>query len=67
MSWTEARSRVAGLHARAEDDPEKVDARLQLKYERMAERIRREVAESPPLSPEQRDRLAALLRAGAPA
>jgi hypothetical protein len=64
MSWTHARSRVAGLHARPEDDPEKVDARAELKFELLADRIERDLAGAPLLTCDQRERLAVLLNCG---
>lgn len=66
MSWTAERARVASLtRSRNPDDPELVDARRNLRAERLAEHIRRTVEVAPPLTPEQRDRLALLLRGGA--
>lgn len=63
MSWTTERARVASLsRSRTSDDPELVAARLRLKAARVEEYIARVVDEAPPLSPEQRDKLAALLR-----
>ncbi len=49
---------------RSPDDPELVDARRQLKAEHLAAYIKKTVDEAPPLTPEQRDRLALLLRGG---
>jgi hypothetical protein len=51
------------LHARAADDPDLIAARRELRAATLADRIRRTVDEWPPLTPEQRDRLALLLRA----
>lgn len=63
MSWTHERARVASLtRSRTPDDPELVDARRNLKAERLADYISRTVDAAPPLTAEQRDRLAALLR-----
>lgn len=60
------RGRVAALtRSRTPDDPELVSARRDLAAERIAEHIAKVVAEAPPLSAEQRDRLAVLLRGGA--
>lgn len=65
MSWTQERARVASLsRSRAADDPDLIEARRNLKAERLAEHIARVVADAPPLTPAQRDRLAGLLRAG---
>lgn len=65
MSWTSERARVASLsRSRPADDPDLVDARRNLRAERLAAHIEKVVAEAPPLTAEQRDRLAALLRGG---
>lgn len=57
------RARVAALtRGRAPDDPDLIDARQLLKEARLEDYIRRTVAAAPPLSDEQRDRLAILLR-----
>lgn len=65
MSWTAERARVASLtRSRAADDPDLINARRNLRAERLAEHIARVVDEAPPLTPEQRDRLAVLLRGG---
>lgn len=65
MSWTVERARVASLsRSRTPDDPELLDARRNLRAERLAAHIEKVVAEAPPLTPEQRDRLAVLLTGG---
>jgi len=65
MSWTVERARVASLsRSRTPDDPDLLDARRNLRAERLADHIAKVVAEAPPLTQEQRDRLAALLRGG---
>lgn len=65
MSWTVERARVASLtRSRQADDPELVDARRNLKAERLADHIARVVNEAPPLSSSQKDRLSRLLRGG---
>lgn len=65
MSWTSERARVASLsRSRTSDDPALLDARRDLRAARLADYIRRVVDAAPPLTPEQRDRLAALLRGG---
>jgi DNA-binding FadR family transcriptional regulator len=64
-----ARARLAGLHKRRNPDPEKVaEARAQLvaairdtEPDRYAAAIERLIAEAPPLTAEQRARLAVLL------
>lgn len=59
------RARVGALSRdRAVDDPELLEARRNLKALRLEEHIRRVVAEAPPLTDEQRDRIATLLRRG---
>ena len=59
------RARVGALSRdRAPDDPELVAARQNLRALSLEEHVRRVVAEAPPLSPEQLDRIAALLRSG---
>jgi hypothetical protein len=64
-SWTSERARVASLsRSRSADDPELLSAKGRLRAERLAQHVARVVAEAPPLTPEQRDRIAALLRAG---
>lgn len=61
-TWKAERSRVASLtRSRAADDPDLLDARRRLKTERLAERIREVVDSAPPLTDEQRTRLAGLL------
>jgi len=65
-TWTQERARVAGLSRdRAPDDPELLTARLNLRAERLAAHVAKVVAEAPPLTPAQRDRIAVLLRGGA--
>ncbi len=65
-TWTHERARVASLtRSRTPDDPELADARRNLRAERLAEHIRKAVDSAPPLTAEQRDRLAVLLRGGA--
>lgn len=64
MSWTHERARVASLtRSRTPDDPDLVAARRNLRAARLEDYIRRTVAAAPPLTAEQRDRLAVLLRA----
>ncbi len=64
-TWTAERARLASLsRSRTPDDPELIAARRNLKAERLAEYIRTTVDQAPALSPQQRDRLATLLRGG---
>lgn len=65
MSWTSERARVAALsRSRQPDDPELATARRDLRAERIADYVKREVAKFPPLTAEQRDRIALLLLRG---
>lgn len=65
MSWTQERARVASLtRSRCADDPDLVNARRNLKAERLADYIRKTVDTAPPLTAEQRDRLSLLLNSG---
>ena len=62
------RGRVAALsRSRGADDPDLIAARRDLRVERLADHIRRTVDAAPPLTVEQRDRLAMLLRGGSAA
>lgn len=57
------RAKVASLsRSRADDDPELVAARQTLKTISLEQHIREVVETAPPLTREQRDRLATLLR-----
>lgn len=63
MSWTHERAKVASLsRSRPANDPELVAARRNLKAIRLEEYVEKVVAEAPPLTDEQRDRIATLLR-----
>lgn len=65
-SVTHYRAQVAALsRSRGTNDPELVGARRNLKAQSLAEHIAKAVAEAPPLTDEQRDRLATLLRGAA--
>ncbi len=66
MSWTSERARVASLsRSRPDDDPALLDARRDLRAARAEQYVRDLVQSAPPLTPEQRDRLALLLSPGA--
>lgn len=68
MAWTSDRARIAALsRSREPDDPDLAAARQDLRASRLEEYVARVVNEAPPLTPEQRDRIAALLRGGASA
>ncbi len=61
--WTHHRARVAALSRdRAVNDPDLLEARRDLRAARLEEYIARTVAAAPPLTDEQRSRLALLLR-----
>jgi hypothetical protein len=63
VSWTTERARVASLtRSRNTDDPDLALARQRLKAARIEDYIVKVVAEAPPLTNEQRDRIASLLR-----
>lgn len=67
-SWTHHRARVASLsRSRAHDDPELAGAKQSLKAAKMADYIERALATAPPLTEEQRLRIARLLQGGASA
>lgn len=61
MSWTHTRSRIA-LAKREDPEADVTELRRQLKAERLEEYIQRTVDAAPPLTGEQRERLAGLLR-----
>jgi hypothetical protein len=64
--FTVKRARYASLtRSRTPDDPELIAAHRDLRTERMALYIAKVVDTAPPLTPEQRDRLALLLRGDA--
>ena len=66
-TWTSERARLASLsRSRTPDDPDLIAARRNLRAARLEDYIRRTVAAAPPLSDEQRDRLAVLLRGEPP-
>jgi hypothetical protein len=66
LSWTTERARVASLsRSRTSDDPALITARRNLKAARLEDYVSRVVSEAPPLTPEQIDRVAVLLRGGA--
>jgi hypothetical protein len=63
MGWTTERARVASLtRSRPADDPDLLDARRNLRVARLEQAIRDAVGAAPPLTNEQRTRLAAILR-----
>jgi hypothetical protein len=63
VGWTHDRARVAALKRhRVPDDPEVTSAVRDLSVTLLAEHVRRVVDAAPPLTADQRARLAALLR-----
>lgn len=57
------RARIAALSRdRQADDPDLVGARRDLRATRLEDHVTRVLAEAPPLSDEQRERIATLLR-----
>ena len=73
MSWTHERAKVAALSRcvaageRPADDPELKEARRNLRALRLEDHVARVLSEAPPLTAEQREHIAALLRVSAPA
>lgn len=66
MSWTNERARVASLsRSRKPDDPSLLEARRNLRAARAEDYVRKLVDSAPPLTDEQRARLAALLQPSA--
>lgn len=62
--WRKTRSRIA-LTARDHPDADLTDLRKQLKAERLAEHVAKVVDSAPPLTDDQRARIAGLLRPAA--
>lgn len=64
--WTHHRARVATLsRSRAVTDPELVEARRSLRAARLEDHVRKALADAPPLTDAQRERIARLLMGGA--
>lgn len=62
-TWQRERAKVASLtRSRPADDPELVEARRTLKALRLEDHVREVVASWPPLTDEQADRIAGILR-----
>lgn len=70
MSWTSERARIAAISRdiragiRPADDPALTEAYRNLRAERLAQHVTKIVTDWPPLSDEQLDRIAGLLRTG---
>jgi hypothetical protein len=63
VSWQSERARVASLtRSRPPNHPDLIEARRDLKAARLADYIERTLAKAPPLTSEQRAKLAELLR-----
>ena len=62
-AWTHTRARIAGT-LRADPTADVTDLRRQLREQRLTEHIERVVNQTPPLTAEQRERLALLLTGG---
>lgn len=63
MSWTSERARVASLsRSRKPNDPDLINARRNLCAAKLEEYVARVVAEAPPLTEEQANRIASKLR-----
>lgn len=61
--WKHHRAKIAALsRVRPADDPELIASRQQLKASKLEAHIRAAVDTAPPLTDEQADRLAALIR-----
>ena len=66
MGWTKHRAEVAALsRSRSADDPDLINARRNMRAELLADHVAKVVAQAPPLSAAQRDRISVLLRGGA--
>lgn len=63
MGWTHTRAKIAH-QLKVDPNADVTDLRRQLRAERLEEHIAAKVNEAPPLTAEQRDRLATLLRSG---
>lgn len=68
MSWTQERSTIAHLHRqikrgeRSADDPELAAAYSRFAAEKISDYVKKVLADAPPLSDEQRTKLAELLK-----
>jgi hypothetical protein len=67
MALTKAAARERARYAalsrdRKPDDPERLEARRNLRFECLSEHVARVVAEAPPMTDEQREQIASLLR-----
>lgn len=65
MGWTHTRAKIANT-LQKHPSADVTELRRQLRAERLADYIERTVDASPPLTADQRDKLALLLRGGGP-
>ena len=64
-TWTKARSRLGNaVQKHGKDSPQAVEARVEFRALKLEDHVRKVIAEAPPLSDEQKERIAALLRVG---
>jgi len=64
-TWKQKRAQIAGLTRVLEpDDPKLAEMRRELRAQRLEEHVAKVVQAAPPLTAEQRDRIAAILRGG---
>jgi hypothetical protein len=64
-TWKQKRAQLARKSQdHPANHPDLVDLRRELKAQRLEEHIAKVVDSAPPLTPEQRDRIAAILRGG---
>jgi hypothetical protein len=64
-TWTKTRSQLANLSKILDsDDPRVIELRRELRAQRLADHVAKIIAEFPPLTPEQVDHVAGILRAG---
>jgi hypothetical protein len=65
MSWTKARSELAIMaKTHAPSDPAMVEKRQELRALKLEDHVKRVISQAPPLTDEQRERIANLLMAG---
>ena len=66
-TWRTERARIAGMSSRPNrppDDPELIEARRNLRALKLEEHVEKVLNGAPPLSDQQRERIAALLHVG---
>jgi hypothetical protein len=61
-TWTHYRAQVATLsRSRSADDPDLIEARRNLRAARLQDHVEKALADAPPLTDQQRERIARLL------